>query len=259
MSEEVRRARHAVPRAMFLSICLNSGLAFAMTIAYLSFLGPVEDVLSAYYGLVPIVINATESVQAGSAMIGCFLITVIAVFLGCIASSSRLTWAWSRDGALPQWFGFVDGKYRVPVRSLWLSIAIVAVLLLLNLASAVAIGIVISLGTFGLFQSYFIAIGCMIYARAHGRVEDAGWSLGRWGWPINIAAMLYTAWVGTFTVFPNYLSITSDYMNYALPINVGVWIFAGITWFAWAKKNWKGLNMEVFEAVLTDADRVTKD
>lgn len=259
MSEEVRKARHAVPRAMFLSICLNSGLAFAMTIIYLYFLGPVEDVLSAYYGLVPIVINATGSTSAGSAMIGCFMITVLAVKLGCIASSSRLTWAWSRDGALPQWFGYVDSKYRVPVRSLWVSIIIVALLLLLNLASAVAINVVISLGTFGLFQSYFIAIGCMLYARRQGRVEDAGWSLGRWGYPINIAALIYTAWVGTFTVFPNYLPITSDYMNYALPINVGVWIFAGITWFAWARKHWRGLNMEVFDAVLADADRATKD
>jgi choline transport protein len=259
MSEEVRSARHAVPRAMFWSICLNSGLAFAMTIIYLFFLGDVDDVLGAYYGLVPIVINATGSVTAGSAMIGCFMVTVLAVFLGCIASTSRLTWAWSRDGALPSWFGYVDSRFRVPVRSLWLSVFVVAILLLLNLASAVAIGIVISLGTFGLFQSYFIAIGCMLYARAQGRVEDAGWSLGRWGWPINVAAMIYTAWVGVFTVFPNYLPITGDYMNYALPINVGVWIFAAATWFAWAKKHWKGLNMEVFEAVLADADRATKD
>ena len=259
MSEEVRKARHAVPRAMFWSICLNGVLAFAMSLIWLYFLGPVEDVLNASYGLVPVVINATGSVRAGSAMIGCFLITVIAVFLGCIASTSRLTWAWSRDGALPQWFGYVDRRYRVPVRSLWLSIILVMLLLLLNLASYVAISIVIALGTFGLFQSYFIAISCMLYARKNNRVVDAGWSLGRWGWPINIAGLIYTAWVGLFSVFPNYLPITSDYMNYALPINVAVWIFAGVTWFAWARKHWNGLNQEVFEAVLADADRATKD
>lgn len=118
MSEELRKARHAVPRAMFLSICLNSGLAFAMTLVYLFFLGPFEDVLNAPYGLVPIVIHATGSVRAGSVMIGFFLVTVIAVMLGCVASSSRLTWAWSRDGPLPRWFGYVDSRYRVPVRSL---------------------------------------------------------------------------------------------------------------------------------------------
>lgn len=259
MSEEVRKARHAVPRAMFLSICLNSVLAFAMSLILLYFLGPVEDVLSATYGLVPIVINATGSVRAGSAMIGCFLITVIAVFLGCIASTSRLTWAWSRDGALPQWFGYVDRRYRVPVRSLWLSIFLVMVLCLLNLVSSIALGVVISLGTFGLFQSYFIAISCMVYSRANGLVVDAGWSLGRWGWAINIAGLIYTAWVGLFIVFPNYLPITAAYMNFALPINVAVWIFAGVTWFAWARKHWQGLNQQVFEAVLADADRDAKN
>lgn len=42
MSEEVRKARHAVPRAMFWSICLNGALAFSMTLIYLYFLGPVS-------------------------------------------------------------------------------------------------------------------------------------------------------------------------------------------------------------------------
>lgn len=259
MSEEVRRARHAVPRAMFLSICLNAVLAFSMTIMWFYFMGPIDDVLNSVYGLVPIVINATGSIQGGSALIGLFLVTVIAVFIGCIASTSRLSWAWSRDGALPAWFGHVDRRYRVPVRSLWLITLLVMILLLLNLASSIALGVVISLGTFGLFQSYFIAISCMIYARAQGRVEDAGWSLGVWGWPINIAALIYTAWVGTFTVFPSYLPITAAYMNYALPINVAVWIFAGVTWFAWARKHWRGINQEVFDKVLADADRDTKD
>lgn len=259
MSEEVRKARHAVPRAMFWSIVMNSVLAFSMTLVWLYFMGPVEDVMNASYGLVPIVINATGSVRGGSAMIGCFLITVIAVFLGCIASSSRLTWAWSRDGALPQWFGYVDRRYRVPVRSLWLSLIIVMLLCLLNLGSSIAINVVISLGTFGLFQSYFIAISCMIYARATNRLEDAGWSLGRFGWLINIVGLIYTAWIGVFLVFPNYLPIDAAYMNYALPINVFVWLFAGVTWFAWARKHWRGLNQEVFEAVLADADRDSKE
>ena len=61
----------------------------------------------------------------------------------------------------------------------------------------------------------------MIHARAQSRVEDAGWSLDRFGWHVNITAMIYTVWAGLFTVFPDYLPITADYMNYALPINAG--------------------------------------
>ena len=99
----------------------------------------------------------------------------------------------------------------------------------------------------------------MLYARLSGNVETAPWSLGRFGVPINAFALLYSAWVGTFMVFPNYLPITGDYMNYALPINAVVWIFSLSSWFFWAKKNWKGLNKEIVDTVVADSDRNTKD
>lgn len=238
---------------------MNSVLAFAMTLVYLFFLGPVEDVLNATYGLVPICVNATGSVRGGSALVGCFLITVISVSLGCVASASRLTWAWSRDGALPAYFSYIDPRHRVPVRSVWLPIGIVMILCLLNLASSVALGVIIALSTFGLYQSYFIAIACTIYARSTGRLEDVGWSLGSWGWPINIFGLLYTAWVSIFLVFPNYLPIDAELMNYALPINVLVWLFALATWFGWGQRHWPGLNKEVVDAVVADSNRDTKD
>ncbi|KAF2740496.1 choline transport protein [Polyplosphaeria fusca] len=259
MSEEVRKARHAVPRAMFWTICMNSVLAFTMTLVYFFFIGNVDDVLSAAYGLVPICINATGSVRAGSAMVGLFLITVVSVSLGGVASTSRITWAWSRDGALPAYFSYISPRHRIPVRSVWLPIGIVMLICLLNLASTVALGVIIALSTFGLYNSYFIAISCAVYARATGRIENGGWSLGRWGWPINIAALIYTAWISIFLVFPNYLPITAELMNYALPINVLVWIFALVTWLIWARHHWPGLNKAVVDAVVADSDRKTKE
>lgn len=37
------------------------------------------------------------------------------------SSTTRLTWAWARDGGLPQYFGFVDEKHRVPSRAIVLT------------------------------------------------------------------------------------------------------------------------------------------
>ena len=142
---------------------------------------------------------------------------------------------------------------------MWLPIFIVALLSLLNLANYTAFSVIISLSTFGLYQSYSIAIACMLYARLSGRFETAPWSLGRFGIPINVFALLYSAWVGLFMVFPNYLPITAAYMNYALPINALVWIFALGLWLGWGKKNWRGLNVEVVNTVVADSDRNTKD
>ena len=259
MSEEVRKARHAVPRAMFWSICMNGVLAFAMAIILLFCLGDVTAFMESSYPLLAICIGATGSLVGGSAMVGAILITVIAVSLGSVASASRLTWAWSRDGALPAYFSVIDSSHRVPVRSVWLPIFIVILLSLLNLASYTAFSVIIALSTLGLYQSYLLAISCMLYARLNGRLEAGGWSLGRWGIPINIYAMLYSLYISIFLVFPNYLPVVSTTMNYALPINAAVFLFAVISWFVWAKKNWKGLNKEVVDAVVADSNRDTKD
>ena len=259
MSEEVRAARHAVPRAMFWSIVMNGVLAFAMTIVFLFCLGNVDDVLESTYPLLSICVNATGSLVGGSAMVGGVLVTVIAVSLGSVASASRLTWAWARDGALPAYFSYISEKHRVPVRSVWLPICIVMLLSLLNIGSSIAFSVIIALSTFGLYQSYLLAIGCMLYARSQGKLQDGGWSLGRWGIPINIFAMVYTAYVMVFLVFPSFRPVDATTMNYALPINAFVLLLALGGWLIWGKNKWPGLNKEIVDIVVADSNRDTKD
>lgn len=160
--------------------------------------------------------------------------------------------------SLPSYFAHVSPKYHIPIRSVWLPIVLVMLLSLLNLANYTAFSVIIALSTFGLYQSYFVAIGCVLHARLTKRI-DAPWSLGRYGVAINAFAMLYSAWVGCFMVFPNYLPITAAYMNYALPINVLIWILAIILWFAWGRTKWAGLDTVIIDKVIADGDRDTKD
>ena len=130
---------------------------------------------------------------------------------------------------------------------------------LLNLANYTAFSVIISLSTFGLYQSYFLAISCALYTRLTTSRFDAPWSLGRLGIPTNVFALLYTAWVGSFMVWPNYLPITAAYMNYALPINAFIWIVAILLWVFWGSRRWRGLDEGVIEKVVNDGDRDTKD
>lgn len=54
MSEETRRAKSAVPRAMFWSIVMNGILAFVMVIMILLSMGSIEDTLDAPHPLVAV-------------------------------------------------------------------------------------------------------------------------------------------------------------------------------------------------------------
>jgi choline transport protein len=259
MSEEVRKARQAVPRAMFWTIALNAVLAYSIIIVMLFTMGDLDAALNSAFPIVEICTQATGSIKAATAMVCGLLVISCAVNLGSIASASRLTWAWSRDGALPAWFAYISPRHRIPVRSIWLPIFIVMCLACLNIGNYAAFGAFIALASFALFCSYLIAIGCMLQARLQGRVQYGGWTLGRWGVPVNIFALLYTAYIMVFLGFPAFLPVEGANMNYALPIFGFVFIVALILWFVWARKNWPGLNKEVIQTVLIDSDRNTKD
>lgn len=107
MSEEVRRAKQAVPRSIFYTVLANGVLAYAMVICMLFTMGSVEEAQKSSFPIIEICRQATGSVKAATAMVSGLLVISLSVNLASIASVSRLTWAWARDGALPQWFSYV--------------------------------------------------------------------------------------------------------------------------------------------------------
>ncbi|KAK2741142.1 hypothetical protein FQN57_005744 [Myotisia sp. PD_48] len=252
MSEEVRRAKHAVPRAMLWTVITNGVLAYSIVITVLFTMGPLHEALNSSFPIIEIVRQATGSVRAATAMVSGLLVISLAVNLASIASTSRLTWAWSRDGGLPTWFSHIDRRHCVPVRAVWLPIAIVMVLACLNIASTTAFGAFIALSSIGLFTSYFIAIGCMICARfSQEQTFQLGeWNLGKIGLPVNIFAMVYTAYVTIWLPFPSLIPVTGPNMNYSLPIFTASTLFAISYWFFRGKKSWGGLNKEVIRLVV---------
>ena len=104
---------------MFWSISMNSVLAFGMVLIFLYSVGDVDEIANSTYPLMNICLVATNSVAGASAMLGAILCTIISGTIGSVASTSRLTWAWARDGVLPAYFAHVDPHYRIPVRSVW--------------------------------------------------------------------------------------------------------------------------------------------
>jgi len=118
MSEEVRKAKQAVPRAMFWTIALNGILAYAIIVVILFTMGSLDNALNSSFPIIEVVQQATHSTKATTAMVTGLLIISLSVNLASIASVSRLTWAWSRDGALPQYFSFVSNRPSWPTNQL---------------------------------------------------------------------------------------------------------------------------------------------
>lgn len=110
MSEEVRKAKSAVPRAMFWSIFMNGVLGYIMVMVILVAMGTVEDALASATPIIPILQHVTGSNAATTAMVTGLFVISFAINLANIASVSRLTWACGRDGVLPKQLAYVSRR-----------------------------------------------------------------------------------------------------------------------------------------------------
>ena len=105
MSEEVKNASRIVPGAMIFSLVVNGVLRFAMLLAILICLGDAHTVLASSTGF-PFMAIFQQGVQTfGGATTMSAVVTalVVCASISIVASASRMTWSFARDGGLPGW------------------------------------------------------------------------------------------------------------------------------------------------------------
>jgi Amino acid permease len=112
MGEEVRNSAITVPRIVILTIVINGVMAFGFLLVILFCIGDVEKALNTPTGfpIIEIFYQATGSKTAATLMETCIIIIAFAASFGNMASVSRLTWAFARDGGLffSDFFSFVS-------------------------------------------------------------------------------------------------------------------------------------------------------
>lgn len=218
---------------------------------------PLDDMVNAAWPIYYLYQTQTGSAAITTVMTTGISIILIGVFMTVFTSTTRVTWAWARDGGLPAYFGLVDGKQRVPIRAVLLTCLIVGLLSLLNIgqSSFIALGALNSLSTLSLYFSYAIMLTIALHKRLTDGLPKAEWSMGRYGTAINVFALVYTAYTMIWLPFPATLPVQASTMNYAGPIFLAVMSGAVGMWFTWAKTHWPGPNQAVVDRVLKNSDK----
>jgi len=139
-----------------------------------------------------------------------------------LAGVSRDHFAFARDKGLPfsGWLSRVDGKRKIPRNANIFSCGLPAILALIYLGSDVAFYAITSLNTVSLLQCHVFAIGCVLWRRL-ARPETlppARFSLGRWGVPVNLAAVSYSMWSFFWCFWPQAQPVTASGFNWASPL-----------------------------------------
>lgn len=254
MGEETRNAKSAVPFALFWSTATNIVMGLIMIMTFAMGMPPIDILLDSASPVVTTLLFATASKRATIAIVSGLVVLGVSGTMGVVSSVSRLTWAWSRDGGLPRYFGHVDSVQRVPLRAVILATIIASLLSLLNIGSStyIAFSAIISLSTLAIYLSYAIVLACVLHARINGHFKPGPWELGRPGTMINILGLVYTVYIMVWLPFPNYLPVTAANMNYCGPVFGAIMVGIVTLWFIRAWKSWDGPNRAVVELVLED-------
>jgi amino acid transporter len=262
LSEETQGAAKSAAKGIWQSIFYS---AIGGWILLLSFLFAVqdEDKVTAGGGAVAVIFNqALDSKWAGIVL---FISTAGQFFCttACMTSTSRMLFAFSRDGAVPgsQYWSKLNSN-KVPVNGVIVS-AVVAVLLTLPALFKVNIGTedapiivpvaffaVVSIGVVGLYVAFAVPI--YYRWRAGSSFRQGSWNLGnKWRWmaPLAVAEIVVTS---LFALLPTVKAgnpFDADFswqsVNYTPIVVLGAMLILWVGWHTSAKKWFTGPEVTV--------------
>lgn len=103
MSEGVQHSAKSIPRSIMFSTYINAFLGFIMAVTLIFTWGDMAEIADSAYGwpFLSIFYNATGSAAATTAMTMLIILPLTGSVIACVATASRQTWAFARDGGVP--------------------------------------------------------------------------------------------------------------------------------------------------------------
>ncbi|TKA64498.1 hypothetical protein B0A55_12334 [Friedmanniomyces simplex] len=250
MSEEVKDSATTIPKVIMLTILINGTLAFGFAICLLFTLGNIKEILSTNtgYPIIAIFYQATGSKAAATAMMAGIIIIAFSSGFALLASVSRLTFAFARDGGMPfsAFFAYVDPHYHIPLRSVGLVSVVIMLLSLINIGSTIALYAVLSLSSLALYVSYLIPISLLVIKRLRKQeVQFGPFNLGRWGLWINLFAVAFGIFIIIFLPFPAQPNVDASALNWAGPLFGFLLLLALADWLFRGRFYYKGPSQEI--------------
>jgi amino acid transporter len=250
LSEETNNAARAAPRGLWTSIFYSAIVGWIVLLAITFAATHLKAINAGGGGSIPIITSALTSAAAKAVIL---ISTVGQLFcgMGCVAAASRMTYAFSRDGAVPGhnlWRRL--NSHQTPT---WAVLFVILGSLAITWPAEfgdkagfpVAFFAVTQITTIGLYVAYTIPV--FLRWRMRDKFEPGPWNLGRHYRWINPIALV---WVGLCVIifslpatpaavwFKHGFSWSAA--NYAPLVNIGVFLAVLLWWVLGAKNTFKG-------------------
>ncbi|MBV9830875.1 MAG: amino acid permease [Marmoricola sp.] len=260
LSEETQGAALGAAKGIWRSIFYSAVGGYVLL---LSFVFAVQDVPGLNKGLGNVDVIFGQALPEGWHVLVLTISTVGQLFCAtaCLTSASRMTFAFSRDGAIPgsAWLSKVNPASRIPANAV-IFVSVVGIVITLPALKSiggvpVAFLAVVSVAVIGLYLAFAIPI--FLRWRMGDAFVPGSWTLGpKYKW-MNLVAVgeiivisIYFILPFTPAGVPGNKDFTWSSVNYAPVLTFGTLIVLAIWWNVSAKKWFTGPKHTIDETVL---------
>jgi len=160
------------------------------------------------------------------------VLTLIVIgFVSCTVAiqgaTARLVYSYARDGMIvgSRALSTLHPRFHMPVGAIAVATAIPALITLLPSATVTRIITFAAVGIYVGFQSVVLS---SLIGRARGWQPAGAFTLGRWGWPVNIAALAYGVTAIVILSIKGGSAQGGFFDHWLVPISVAIVFAAGL-------------------------------
>ncbi|KAM5376262.1 hypothetical protein ACJZ2D_005633 [Fusarium nematophilum] len=241
MCEEVQKPSTQVPKAMVATIFINTFAGLLFLIPLMFVLPDIQELILLAQPVPTILKSAVGSSGGAFGLLIPLMVLAIMCGIGCTTATSRCTWAFARDGAIPgaKWWSKVNHKLDVPLNAMMLTMVIEILLGLLYFGSAAAFNAFSGVGVICLTASYATPIAISL-ATGRKQVKTGQFYLGTLGTVCNVIAIAWSLLAMPLFCMPSAIPVTVDLVNYAPVVFVFACLVSGLWYWVWGHKNYAG-------------------
>jgi urea carboxylase system permease len=195
LSEETTQPRRVVPSAILRALLVSFvGGGFMIVAALMAAPSLTDGQLST--GGIAYVITSQLNSTLGRVLLAVVAISIVSACLAIQNSASRVMFSMARDGQLPgaRLLARVSPQTGTPILT-GIAVGALAIgVLLINLGNPAAFAAVTSTSVVVVYLAYLLVTVPALGARLRRRLPPTchgGFSLGRWGLPVNLCAVVY--------------------------------------------------------------------
>lgn len=239
LAEEVPNPSRNVPIAIFLTIGLGIVTVIAWNIALMFVVTDVDAIIESAVPILEVYNQGLDSKVATTIWTVYYMIMFYEIVLNLFIFAGRTIWSLSRDGGLPFSKFISHLNWASPVRATALMLILEILVGILYIISSTAYSSFINLTLFALNITITLPQAALLF-RGRGSLPQRAFSLGKYGYAVNLVATLFVIFFSITFCFPTGMPVTASSMNYLIVVMAIALIVPAGLWLGGLNRNFTG-------------------